>query len=282
MAAAAAVGAQDLSPAVMVGGESTYVVRAGDTVAAIAGRFAMSVPALVELNHLARPGAIAPGQTLAIDNRHLAAVDPTRTITINVAQRMLFVADESGVNGYAITVGQRTWPTPLGLFTIVDKERDPVWDVPKSIQREMEAQGKPVVTRVEPSPENPLGAFWLRLSLPGLGIHGTNAPSSIYRYASHGCIRMHPDDIAALFERVPVGTTGVLIYEPILIADIGGRIVLEANPDPYRRAPAAAKYVRDIADRQGIADLIDWTKVDAALRARAGHPEDVTVTRTTR
>jgi L,D-transpeptidase ErfK/SrfK len=282
MLATAVIDAQDFPNAVIVGGESTYVVRPGDTVTAIAGHFGMSASALIALNRLPRPNAVAPGQTLLIDNPHLAVVDPTRTITINVAQRMLFLVDDGGVTGYPITVGQRGWPTPLGPFTIVDKERNPAWDVPESIQREMQAQGKPVITRMEPSPDNPLGDYWLRLSLPAIGIHGTNAPSSIYRYASHGCIRMHPDDVAALFDRVGIGTTGVIVYQPALIAEIDGRVMLEVHPDPYRRVGDAAGSVRDAAEEQGIAGRIDWMKVDAVLRARAGRPEDVTATRTTR
>ena len=274
--------AQQIASAVIVGGPATYVVRPGDTLTAIAGHFGMSAAALIEMNRLARPNDIAPGQELSVDNSHLAVVDPSRTITINVPQRMLFFAGADTVSGYPITVGRRDWPTPLGEFTIIDKERDPVWDVPKSIQQEMAQQGKPVITRMEASPENPLGAFWLRLSLPGLGIHGTNAPASIYRYASHGCIRMHPDDVAALFDRVVIGTTGVIVYQPLLIAALDGRIMLEAHPDPYRRLRDAAGSVRDAAEEQGIADRIDWMKVDAVLRARAGRPEDVTATRTTR
>lgn len=274
--------ARQVANAVIVGGPAIYTVRLGDTVTSIAGRFGMSATAVIELNRLARPNDISPGDELSIDNPHLAVIDPSRTITINVAQRMLFFADADHVSGYAITVGRSDWPTPIGEFTIIDKERDPVWDVPKSIQEEMARQGKPVITRMEASPQNPLGAHWLRLSLPGLGIHGTNAPSSIYRYASHGCIRMHPDDVAALFDRVSVGAKGVIVYQPVLIAAIDGRILLEAHPDPYRRAPNAARDVRDVAERDAITDRIDWGKVDAALRARAGRAEDVTDTRTTR
>src|SRR5207244_4257585 len=59
-------------------------------------------------------------------------------------------------------------------------------------------QGKPVLTHVPPSPANPLGKYWLGLSIPGVGIHGTNAPSSIYNLQTHGCIRLHPDDIEKL------------------------------------------------------------------------------------
>jgi L,D-transpeptidase ErfK/SrfK len=274
--AASGIRAQEATGAILVGGPSTYVVRAGDTLSAIAGRFGMSTAAVVALNHLPRPDAIAPGQRIAVDTSHLAAVDTSRTITINVAQRMLFVAVGEHVTGYAVTVGTRGWPTPLGPFTIVDKERNPVWDVPVSIQAEMKAQGKPVLTTVPPSPQNPLGAHWLRLSIPGLGIHGTNAPSSIYRYASHGCIRMHPDDIAAVFDRVAVGTTGILVYQPILIGVIDGRVILEASPDPYNRLPDAVEYAIVESERLAIGHRIDWSKANQALRERAGRPQDVT------
>jgi L,D-transpeptidase YbiS len=37
-------------------------------------------------------------------------------------------------------------------------------------------------------------------------IHGTPAAVPLGRPGSHGCIRMHNDDILALFEAVPVGT----------------------------------------------------------------------------
>jgi hypothetical protein len=93
---------------------------------------------------------------------------------------------------------------------------------------------------------------------------------------------MHPDDAATLFERVAVGTTGVLIYQPVVIAIVMDRVWIEAHPDPYRRAPNALVHVKEYADRNGIADRIDWTKVAQVLKVRAGHPEDVTASQTTR
>lgn len=277
---AAVASASQAGDAVIAGGPASYTVAAGDTIAAIAARFGVTVDAIVQRNQLRHPDRIVPGQTLAIDNAHIARVDPAVMITINVAQRMLFLAEDGGrVSGYPITVGRRDWQTPLGRFTITEKERDPVWQVPRSIQREMEQQGKPVVTRVEPSADNPLGAYWMRLSIPGLGIHGTNAPSSIYRYASHGCIRMHPDHIAAIYERVPIGAAGVLLYQPVLLAMIDGRVWIEAHPDPYRLAPNAEHTLEAEAARRAIGDRIDWAAAAAALRERAGRPVDVTAPR---
>ena len=262
--------------AIIVGGRSVYEVKAGDTLASVGARFGVSRASLIDLNDLTHPDRLAIGQSIAIDNTHLAAIDPRVSLTINVSQRLLVFVDQDRVTTYPVTVGRRTWPTPVGAFTIVDKELNPAWDVPVSIQREMEAEGKPVITRMEASPANPLGAHWLRLSLPGLGIHGTNAPSSIYRFASHGCIRMHPDDVAELFGRVERGTTGVLIYQPVILGIVGHRVWLEANPDEYRRAPNALRYVRDAAERSGVTELIYWSTVDDVLRRRLGRAVDVT------
>lgn len=52
------------------------------------------------------------------------------------------------------------------------------------------------------------GTRWMGLNVPwGIyGIHGTNKPWSIGRFASHGCIRMRNKDVEELFEWTPIGT----------------------------------------------------------------------------
>lgn len=45
----------------------------------------------------------------------------------------------------------------------------------------------------------------------GYGIHGTDEPSSIGRSVSHGCVRMHNEDIERLYPMVAIGTP-VYIY----------------------------------------------------------------------
>ncbi len=157
-------------------------------------------------------------------------------VVINVPQRTLFLMRGGDVVvHYPIAVGARGWPTFLGPFTLVVKETDPVWDVPVSIQEEQRRLGKPVLTRVRPGPTNPLGRYWLGLSVPGYGIHGTNAPASIGKFATHGCIRMGNEDIADLFARVEVGTAGLSIYEPLIVALRDGGLWLEAHRDGYGR-----------------------------------------------
>lgn len=278
LAIVAQASAQDPQPAVaLVGARTAYEVRAGDTLSSIGARFGVTVEALAETNRITSSGRIAVGDSLLIDNTHIAAVDPRVTITINIAQRLLLRTDAGRVVAYPVTVGRRTWPTPVGAFTVIGKETNPVWDVPVSIQREMTEKGLPVITRMESSPLNPLGSHWIGLSLPGLGIHGTNAPASIFRFASHGCIRMHPDDVADLYTRVRVGDAGVLTYQPVIVAVIDGRVWLEANPDEYRRAPKPSRYVREFLERSGLdANAVDWTAVDRVLSLRRGGAVDVT------
>lgn len=265
--------------AALVGGRTVYNVKAGDTIGSIGARFGVAPATLIEMNQLTSPYRLATDQPLVIDNTHIAVANPEVNLTINIAQRLLVLTEGERARAYPITVGRRTWPTPVGAFTITSKETDPVWEVPVSIQREMELQGKPVITRMEPSPLNPLGRHWIGLSLPGLGIHGTNAPSSIYAFASHGCIRMHPDDVANLFERVTVGMAGVLIYQPVIIAAIDDRVWVEAHPDQYRRAGDAMDNVRAAAERAGLGAVVDWALVDEVMRQRRGRAVDVTLSR---
>ena len=277
---ASPAGAQSVDgAAALVGGRAVYDVKEGDTLDAIGARFGVARATLIEMNQLTSPYALSPGQSLVVDNTHIAVSNPQVSLTLNIAQRLLVLTEGDRARAYPISVGRRSWPTPVGAFTILSKETDPVWDVPVSIQREMEQQGKPVVTRMAASPDNPLGRHWIGLSLPGLGIHGTNAPASIYQFASHGCIRLHPDDVADLFERVGVGTAGVLIYQPVILAEIDGRVWVEAHPDEYRRFGNAMAGLRESADRAGLGALIDWALVDEVVRQRRGRAVDVTMSR---
>jgi L,D-transpeptidase ErfK/SrfK len=177
---------------------------------------------------------------------------------------------------YPVGLGRPDWPTPTGTFTVLSKEENPVWDVPKSIQEEMRRCGQTVKTRVPPGPDNPLGRHWIGLSLAGYGIHGTIAPASIYQFRSHGCIRLHPDDIADLFGRVSVGTPGRITYTPVLLAGLAnGQIYLEVHRDVYRRAGDPWAGVRRAADAEGIGHLLDWPRVEEVIRLKDGVAREV-------
>jgi L,D-transpeptidase ErfK/SrfK len=89
-------------------------------------------------------------------------------------------------------------------------------------------------------------------------------------------VRLHPDDIAWLFPRVKVGMTVRTVYEPILLAEVAGRVFLEVHPDVYRRAPASIVSVRARAAELGLEDRIDWTQASRVIALRHGIARDVT------
>jgi L,D-transpeptidase ErfK/SrfK len=106
---------------------------------------------------------------------------------------------------FPVATGQAAWPTPLGRFQIVVKQKNPWWFPPT--QDSWAAGAQPV----PPGPGNPLGTRWMGLSAPGVGIHGTDEPWSIGHSESHGCIRMQVPSAEWLFNRVRVGTPVFII-----------------------------------------------------------------------
>ena len=235
----------------IVGDEFEYTVRRGDSLTGIGARFAVSVESLAAQNGLPLGKRIRPGQVLQIENRHIVPRSLENGILINLPQRLLFFFEDGRLEAwYPIAAGQPgSWQTPTGSYKIVTREENPTWDVPKSIQQEMRRNGERVRTKVPPGPDNPLGRYWMGLSMTCCGIHGTNAPQSIYRFQTHGCIRMQPQDAADLFERIEVGTPVEIIYEPVLLARDGdGRIFLEVHPDVYERTDGSIGAAAALAE----------------------------------
>jgi lipoprotein-anchoring transpeptidase ErfK/SrfK len=116
----------------------------------------------------------------------------TRQIVISIPDRHLaLIEDGRVVKMYAIAVGATHTPSPDGDFEIINHAKDPTY----------RHKGK----EIGPGKDNPLGTRWMGLSLKGYGIHGTNAPKSIGKAASHGCFRMGKADVEDLYSRVQVG-----------------------------------------------------------------------------
>ena len=108
------------------------------------------------------------------------------------------------VRRFGVATGQSAYPTPLGTFTIIVKQRDPSWTPPDSPW----AKGE---LAAPPGPGNPLGTRWMGLSAPLVGIHGTPNDASIGYSRSHGCVRMHIHEAEWLFDHVDVGTKVMIV-----------------------------------------------------------------------
>ena len=264
---------------IVAGGVFTYEVKRGDSLSLIGAQYGVDAAALARQNARALHDVLRPGEQLRIDNRHLAPAGAGATIIINIPQRHLFLFGRDGAlrAHYPVGLGRPDWQTPVGAFEVTELERDPTWDVPKSIQEEMRREGKPVIRRIPPCPENPLGRYWLRLSIGGIGIHGTNAPASVYTFQTHGCVRLHPNDVEELFGMVSQGERGQLVYEPALLAQLpDGRVFAEVHRDVYRRSPPAVVILRELAQGSGLIDEVDWSRVVAVADLADGIATDVT------
>jgi len=134
-----------------------------------------------------------------------ARIGPVILIDRGKNRLWLFKTDNQVWREFSVATGQAIYPTPAGRFDIVVKQVNPWWYPPTY---DSWAQG---LSPVPPGPNNPLGTRWMGLSAPGVGIHGTDAPSSIGWNASHGCIRMQVPDAEWLFVHVKVGTTVFIV-----------------------------------------------------------------------
>ena len=265
-----------LSDAIL-GEEFLHTVRQGDSLTKIGARFGENPALLARENGLRFPSVLKRGMSLKINNRHIVPrSDLIDGILINIPQRMLFhIRSTSLKTAYPVGLGRPNWPTPTGRFRIIGMQRDKEWVVPESIQEEMRQAGKEVLTRVPPGPDNPLGKYWIGLSLASIGIHGTIAPSSVYHFHSHGCVRLHPDDVEALYAEAAVGERGSIVYLPVLVAYVQERLYLEVNDDVYKRGGNPLAIVRGISERDGLDALIDWDRVDAVIEEKAGVAREI-------
>jgi L,D-transpeptidase ErfK/SrfK len=262
----------------MTGGVYAYTIKAGDTLGKIGARYGVEPDVLLRENGLDPARPLRIGRELRFDNRHIVPAGRSDGIVINLPQRMLFRLRAGQVDkGYPVGLGKRDWPTDRGDFHIISKVEGKTWIVPPSIQQEMEREGEEVRSEVPPGPDNPLGRYWLGLSLPGLGIHGTIAPESIYHFQSHGCIRLHPDDAAEMFATTNKGDPGTILYQPVLLYRApDNKIYLEAHRDIYRQGIDANGLIKELAATAHVDSYIDWNKVAQVIAAREGVARDVT------
>ena len=228
------------------------------------------------------------GTTIVIPGQRLLPPGPREGIVVNLPEHRLYYypkvkkGETPYVITYPVSIGKMDWNTPLGKTRIVDKRKNPTWSPPESVRKEHEERGDPLPAVVKAGPDNPLGAYAMRLDIhPGAYlIHGTNNPIAVGMAITHGCIRMYPEDIEALFPLVPVNTPVWLINEPVKVARVNGQVWLEVHP------PVDAEGQRAEVDIEGFYALanaalgetpaaIHWDFVLATLQEASGLPQMV-------
>lgn len=254
------------------------VAQRGDCGSVIAARFGVDWSIVARENGLNAKSGCKAGQQLSINNLRIVPKILEEGIIVNVPDRMLyFFKNSEPVVALPVGLGlpEKAWQTPIGPFSIVRKVANPTWFVPKSIQREMRKKGELVRTIVPPGKKNPLGRYALYTSLESILIHETIRPSTVYRWRSHGCIRVSPETMQGLFDQVEAGIMGEIIYQPVSVAVREGRVFLQVAPDIYRRIPSMDTEVKTLIEERGLSGAVDWVKVQGVTKNQTGIAEDV-------
>lgn len=257
----------------VVGTVNSYLVRKDDSLIEVARTFGLGYNEITEANPGMDPFIPRAGEVVRLP---LAWVLPnlprTRGIVINLSEMRLYYfpsGDGKSVVTYPIGIGDEGSETPVGTFSVTEKRIAPAWKVPFSIRRE--DPGLPRV--VPPGPDNPLGSHALRLSGGPVLVHGTNKPWGVGRKASHGCIRLYPEDIPQLFQLVQLGERVIIVRQPVKIGLNKGRVFMEVHRG--EQVDYVKMALRMIMARK-VLNRIDSAKFFRALREKSGMPEDIT------
>ena len=271
--------------ATVIGEDASVTTVYEDTLPDLAQRNSLGYYEIIRAN----PGVDVwvPGadKHLTLPGRRILPPGPREGIVVNLPEHRLYYypkprrGEEPVVITYPVSIGKMDWRTPLGETRIVSKVRNPPWYPPESVRKEHEERGDPLPKVVPAGPDNPLGAFAMRLGV-GSGsylIHGTNNPVAVGMAVTHGCIRMYPEDVAALFPLVPVGTKVRLVNEPVKAAWVAGQLLIEVHP------PVDAEGQSIEPDVQVLEPLLDqvlgndtaaihWDLARDTLQAATGMP----------
>ncbi|QLH43527.1 MAG: L,D-transpeptidase family protein [Coxiellaceae bacterium] len=265
-------------------GEAYYVkAYSGDTLAKVGLRYGMSYHQMTEANPKINPNiALRAGQRILIPGQFI--LPPIRKgIVVNMAElRMYYFPPNSNyVMTFPVAMGRDQWRTPTVATTVVMKEKDPVWNVPETIrQYHYEQTGELLPEAVPSGPKNPLGHYALHLGVSGYLIHGNNAPSSIGKFVSSGCIRMNNADIETLFNMVKVGTPVYIVHYPTKVGWNNGvlyqqsQVPVEIDDTPSTLNQPSYEAVVDSAIRVRPA-AVDWGIAGKTAKQHLGIPEPI-------
>jgi lipoprotein-anchoring transpeptidase ErfK/SrfK len=178
----------------------SYHVKSGDLPSAIVKQYNITANLFLKINNIPNDRSMRADRSYKVIKGPFNLVIDKKTFQLDV-----FLGDYY-VRSYAIGLGKNN-STPTGTFFAGAKLTKPTWFGVVD-----ETTGRRVAVP-HGDPNNPLGGHWVSLRVipkdgrkptqdddTDYGIHGTNKPKTIGTQDSHGCIRMHNDDVAKLFD----------------------------------------------------------------------------------
>jgi L,D-transpeptidase ErfK/SrfK len=232
------------------------------------------------------PGA---GRMIRLPGEHLLPDVPRTGIVVNLPEGRLYYfrtdpSHHSVVETFPISVGQMDWKTPIGVTTIVQKEKSPTWYPPKSVRDKHLQDGEVLPLSIPPGPDNPLGDYALRLGIPGGAylIHGTNNPVGVGMQITHGCIRLYPEDIELLFGEVATGLEVRIVNQRIKTGWRDGALYLEVHhpldgtePKDIEDATALTRAIVSATHARRVA--VDWDAAERIFQEAKGIPARISL-----
>ncbi|MBC7548124.1 MAG: murein L,D-transpeptidase [Polaromonas sp.] len=132
---------------------------------------------------------------------------PAKAVSIRIdkSERVLYLLDkaELPLAGFPISIGSPLDPLPIGRMDIKNAAKNPVFTYNPALLKN--AKKTNVKTDIAAGPNNPVGVYWLGLSKPHWGIHGTPNPSRVGTEETNGCIHLTNWDVLRLAQIVKVG-----------------------------------------------------------------------------
>jgi L,D-transpeptidase ErfK/SrfK len=218
----------------VVGQLQVTIVGKNDTLSDIARRFDIGYEEIVRANPGVDPWLPGVGREVVVPTQFVLPVAQRQGIVVNLAALRIFYfpvaqkGEKQLVYTFPIGIGKIGWSTPEGKTKVVAKVKDPEWRPTASIRKEHAENGDPLPAVVPAGPDNPLGKFKFALGWPTYLIHGTNKPYGVGLRASHGCIRLYPEDVEQLYGMVKVGTQVTVVNQPFVLGWHEGQLVLQA------------------------------------------------------
>ncbi len=274
-------------------GEDLHIqTHYSDTLVEIARRYGLGYEEMARANPKVDPWLPGEGTDIVIPGRHILPPGPRDGIIVNIPEHRIYyfpkaaqgphahrrhLSGEHRQDGLADAHGADPCGCPRKpIRPGIRRHRCArnIW--PTAIRCPMESSVQDRITRWD----------CLRCGWPFIPgdylIHGTNNPLAVGMAVTHGCIRMYPEDVAAIFPTVPVGTKVYLINVPLKVAFVDGDLLLEAHPPVDAQGqtidPVLSKFEELLNEVLGTTTTaVNWdiavdTLKTAERHSRAGGP----------
>jgi L,D-transpeptidase ErfK/SrfK len=255
----------------IIGNVSSHIISDNETLIELAREYDVGYNEITAANENIDPWVPGRGTEVILPTSWVLPSVPVNEIIINLAEMRLYYFFSNNetryVTTYPIGIGRQGFTTPEGSFKITARVKDPVWTVPERVRKEL-PELPPIVP---PGPGNPLGKYWIQLSVNGYGIHGTNRPYGIGRTVSHGCMRLYPEDIERLYSTTQVGTPVRIINEPVKIGTQGNRVYIEVHRSEMNEQELLARAFRKLSEKR-LLRYVDTALIMNELKRSTGIP----------